>query len=211
MTFKFSKLTTIFCAALIGSTAVLSTANPASANEWMRGGHRMGMGGHHHMHRGGGFGGGMAVGMAVGMVGALIAAQAREPYVETYNRRTHIRTRVHGRPGRHIVTRSRNGHVISRRPVKHGPASASSTDRKTGVTTTSVDKGKGVHEVTRTNANGNVIDRKTVKPQPASASSTDRNGITTTVISNGDGSRTVVTTNASGKILASNVVGGVTP
>lgn len=219
MTFKFSKLAAVMCATLLATTAIMSSTNSASANEWMRGGHRMGMEGHRmgmeghrHMHRdGGGFGTRVAVGMAVGLVGALIAAQARENYIETHNRRTHIRTRVHGRRGHHVVTRSRNGHVISRHVVKRGPDSASSTDPKTGITTTSVDKGKGVHEVTRTDRNGKVLGRKLVKRGPASASSTDSNGITTTVISNGDGSRTVVTTNASGKILASQVVGGVTP
>jgi len=88
------------------------------------------------------------------------------------------------------------------------PDSARSTDKNTGVTTTSVKNPDGTRTVTRTDRNGNVLSKKTVSKSPASASSTDRKtGVTTKSVRNPDGTRTVTKTDKDGNVLSRETVG----
>lgn len=158
MTKKLTKIIALTLATVTISTATISAMTPASANMMNRG--MGGHGSHMHHHRGGhGFGGAAAAGLAIGLVGALIAAQAQQnAYAESYNPRTGERVRSEGRPGRHVVTRRNgDGKVVERKVVKPSPASASSTDPKTGITTTSISNGDGSRTVVTTSADGKVL------------------------------------------------------
>jgi hypothetical protein len=87
------------------------------------------------------------------------------------------------------------------------PASASSTEKKSGVTTTSVRNPDGTRTVTKTDKNGKVLSKKVVGKEPTSASATDtKTGITTTSVRNPDGTRTVTRTDKNGKVLSKKVV-----
>lgn len=164
MSNTFSKTRAVLFAALALSAAALSTVNTASANG-MRGGHMGGHGGGHmHGHRGHGYGNAMAAGMAVGIVGALIAAQARQPYAESYDPSTGERVRSQGPRGRHVVTRKDGkGKVVERKVVAKSPDWASSTDTKTGVTTTSTANGDGSRTVVQTSADGKILSSEVVR------------------------------------------------
>ena len=90
------------------------------------------------------------------------------------------------------------------------PTSASSTDKNTGETTTSVKNPDGTRTITKTDKDGNVLSTKTVGKGPASASSTDRKtGITTKSVRNPDGTRTVTKTDKDGNILSRERTGKV--
>ena len=83
------------------------------------------------------------------------------------------------------------------------PPSAGSTDKKTGISTTSVKNPDGTRTVTRTDKDGNVLSKETVGKAPVSASATDtKTGITTTSVKNPDGTRTVTKTDKNGNILS---------
>jgi hypothetical protein len=83
------------------------------------------------------------------------------------------------------------------------PSSASSTDRKTGITTTSLKNPDGTRTVTKTDKNGKLISRVIVDKSPDSASSTDlRTKVTIKSVANPDGSRTVTTTDKNGTVLS---------
>jgi len=86
--------------------------------------------------------------------------------------------------------------------------SASSTEKQTGVTTTSKSNPDGTHTITKTDKDGNLLSKEKVGPQPASASSTDTStGVTTTSVRNPDGSRTVTKTDKDGNLLSKEKVG----
>jgi hypothetical protein len=86
--------------------------------------------------------------------------------------------------------------------------SASSTDKNTGVTTTSVKNPDGTRTVTRTGKDGKVLSEEKVGKSPTSASSTDRKtGVTTKSVRNPDGTRTVTKTDKDGNILSRERVG----
>lgn len=89
-------------------------------------------------------------------------------------------------------------------PPRKKLPSASSTERRSGVTTTARGNADGSRTNTRTNRNGRVLDERTGRPDPRpSMSSTDRNtGVTTTVRTNPDGSRTVTKTNRKGRVIS---------
>ncbi len=88
------------------------------------------------------------------------------------------------------------------------PASASSTDPKTGVTTKSEQGQGGKRTVTKTDKKGKTLSKETVGKEPASASSTDpETGITTTSVRNPGGTRTVTKTDKHGKVISKKVVG----
>jgi hypothetical protein len=62
------------------------------------------------------------------------------------------------------VTRTdKNGNVLSKETVGKAPASASATDNKTGITTTSVKNPDGTRTVTRTDKDGNILSRERVR------------------------------------------------
>lgn len=91
---------------------------------------------------------------------------------------------------------------------KKKPDSASSTDKKTGITTKSVENPDGSRTVTKTDREGNVLSKKTLGKSPASASSTDKKtGITTKSVRNPDGTRTVTETDKDGNVLSRERVG----
>ena len=161
MSNKFSKTRVVLFAALTISAAAISTVNTASASE-MRGGHMGRHMGGGHMH--GGYGNAMAAGMAVGLVGALILANARQPYAESYDPSTGERVRSQGPRGRHVVTRKDGqGKLVDRKIVRNEPTSASSTNTKTGVTTTSTANGDGSRTVVQTSADGTLLSSEVVR------------------------------------------------
>lgn len=83
------------------------------------------------------------------------------------------------------------------------PPSGSTTEKNTGITTTSVRNPDGTRTVTRKDRNGKVLSKKVVGKSVASASSTDKKtGITTTSVRNPDGTRTVTRTDKRGNILS---------
>lgn len=88
------------------------------------------------------------------------------------------------------------------------PASASSNEKNTGITTTSVRNADGTRTITKTDKDGKVLSKETVGKSAASASSTDPNtGITTTSKRNADGTRTVTRTDKDGIVLSRKTVG----
>ncbi|HVV61714.1 MAG TPA: hypothetical protein VHD14_08145 [Pseudolabrys sp.] len=170
MTNKFTKTVAVAIATVSISTAVLSSSASARMGGHM--GHMGHMGGmermgHGHMERGhmGGFGRGAAIGFAAGMLGAIIAANAApQPWGESYNPETGERIRSEGPRGRHVITRTnREGKVIEKTVNKPGPSFASTTDPKTGVTTTVTLNGDGTRTVTQTAADGSPISSQVVK------------------------------------------------
>ena len=94
--------------------------------------------------------------------------------------------------------------VASKPETKRKPqTSANSTDKNTGITTTSVRNPDGTRTVAKTDRDGNILSTESVGKSPASASSTDKNtGITTTSVRNPDGTRTVTETDKDGTILS---------
>jgi len=87
------------------------------------------------------------------------------------------------------------------------PASASSTDPATGITTTSVRNADGTRTVTRTDRTGKVLSEEIVGKSPASASSTDpATGITTRSMGNADGTHTVTKTDRNGNVISEVIV-----
>ncbi len=90
----------------------------------------------------------------------------------------------------------------TKQPEKN-PASASTTDPKTGITTKSVKNPDGTRTITRTDKNGKVLSERTVGKTSTSASMTDpETGITTKSVKNSDGSRTITRTDARGTVLS---------
>ncbi len=83
------------------------------------------------------------------------------------------------------------------------PGAASATNKKTGITTKSVQNPDGTRTVTKTDKDGNILSRERTAKSQASASSTiPETGQITTSVANRDGSRTVTTTDKSGNILS---------
>jgi hypothetical protein len=84
-------------------------------------------------------------------------------------------------------------------PKKTVPSNSSNVatmvDSKTGIATTSVNRGDGSRIITKTDRNGKVLSTDLIPPggkNPAIASTTDpATGITTSVVANPDGSRTI--------------------
>lgn len=93
--------------------------------------------------------------------------------------------------------------AVTKKIDQAGKGQASSTNTKTGATTTSVANPDGSHTVTKKDKTGKVVSRETVGKSPAFASSTDNaTGITTTSVRNRDGTRTVTRTDKTGKVLS---------
>jgi hypothetical protein len=166
MTRNFTKITAALVATLTISAAAASfttdTASARMGGERMSMGHSHGHMGHGHRHGGYGFGRGAAIGFGAAIVGAAIVAAANQPYAESYNPQTGERVRSEGKPGRHVVTRTDgkgNKNQVANKPQ---PDSASSTDPKTGITTTSISNGNGTRTVVTTDSSGKVLNSEVV-------------------------------------------------
>jgi hypothetical protein len=145
-----AKLRAMLFTALTLSAATFSTMNVASANGMM-----MGQG---QMNNGGGISGNaVGVGFALGLIAtAIIANHATRAESQDINTGERVVSR--GPRGIHLVTKTDGkGRVTSRNFVSNKRTFASSTDRRTGITTTSVRNADGSHTVTRTDANGAVL------------------------------------------------------